>query len=109
MEIREAFTRKYTGLLVNRLTLSIFAITGVLVAFAEWGVLSREVLVVGVPAIIATLLVDTFLFNEFLIRTGPWLWLILYVFLYFQSIIVATLIRLLTRIRPENGEQVIQN
>ena len=76
---------RYARLLLGRLTLAIFSMTGVLVALAEWNLLPREALVAGFPAIIATMLLDTFLFNEFLIRTGSGFWIILYTFLYIKN------------------------
>jgi hypothetical protein len=70
-------------------TVVVFVATGTVVGLAEGGVLFREALVVGAPAVIATLLVDTFLYNEFLIRTGRGFWVILYGFLLVQSGLVA--------------------
>ena len=83
--------------LLGRLTLLLFAVAGVLVALAEWGVVPREALIVGTPAVIATLLVDTILYNEFLIRTGGGHWLILYTFPVIQSVIAATALTWLSR------------
>lgn len=48
----------------------VFVVTETVVGFAEARLLFREALVAGAPAVIATLLVDTFLYREFLIRTG---------------------------------------
>ena len=87
----------YAGLLFGRLTLVIFAVTGVLVALAEWNLLPQETLVAGFPAVIATILLDTFLFNEFLIRTGEGLWMILYTFLYIQAVIAAAVVTWLSQ------------
>ncbi|WP_224333616.1 hypothetical protein [Haloprofundus halobius] len=81
-----------TRWLWGRVTLAVFAVTGVVVALAEWGVLPRDVMVVGAPAIIATLLVDTFLYNEFLVRTGDGIWLLVYGFLFVQSVVVAAVV-----------------
>ncbi|MFW6003748.1 MAG: hypothetical protein ACOCPT_04950 [Halanaeroarchaeum sp.] len=72
-------------------TLVLFAVTGGLVALAQWGVLPRRSLVVGAPAIVVTLLVDTFLYNEYLIDTGPGFWAILYGALFVQSAMVSAL------------------
>jgi len=80
-----------------RWTLAVFVFAGAVVALAEWGLLFREALLVGAPAIVATLLVDTFLYNEFLIRTGGWIWLLIYVFLFVQSVLVATGLRTLVQ------------
>ena len=96
-----------TRLLVDRLTLSLFILTGVLVAFAEWGILPREALIAASPAIIVSLLIDTFLFNEFLIRTGAGLWIIVYTCIYVQSVVIAALVRLLARYRPGSREQLV--
>jgi len=70
-------------------TAVLFLSTGTVVGLAELGLLFREALMVGAPAVIATVLVDTFLYNEFLIRTGPGFWVILSGFLLVQSGIVA--------------------
>lgn len=71
------------------MTAVVFLLTGTVVGLAELGLLFREALMVGAPAVVATLLVDTFLYNEFLLRTGPGFWIILYGFLFVQSGIVA--------------------
>ncbi|QKY18988.1 hypothetical protein B4589_000840 [Halolamina sp. CBA1230] len=79
----------YTDVLLGRITLGVFAVTGAAVALAEWGVLPREALLVGAPAIAAALLLDTFLYNEFLLAGGPpWLWVEIYAFLYVQAVVV---------------------
>lgn len=77
---------------------------GTVVGLAEVGLLFREALMVGAPAVIATLLVDTFLYNEFLIRTGPGFWVILYGFLFVQSGIVAAGIVPLVRYMSRGNE-----
>lgn len=82
---------------LGRLTLSIFAATGVILALAEWGVVPREALLVAGPAVIATLLVDTFLYNEFLIQTGGGFWVILTGFVFVQSLVVAVVLTWLSR------------
>lgn len=87
----------YGKLLLGRVTLGIFAVTGVAVALAEWNVLPREALLVGAPAIIPTLLLDTVLFNEFLIRTGDGFWILLSTFLYVQAVVVAGVAVLFSR------------
>lgn len=109
MQIRDALPSPFPGLLVSRLALSLFAITGIMVALAEWSVLPREALIVGAPAIVASMLVDTFLFNEFLIRTGDGLWIIVYAFIFLQSVVVAGLVKLLARHRPGGGERTAPN
>ncbi|MFD1525072.1 hypothetical protein ACFR9S_01970, partial [Halolamina salina] len=46
------------------------------------------------PAIAAALLLDTFLYNEFLIGGGTqWLWVEIYAFLYVQAVIVGAVAR----------------
>jgi hypothetical protein len=82
---------------VGWVTAVLFLITGTVVGLAELGLLFREALMIGAPAVIATLLVDTFLYNEFLIRTGPGFWVILYGFLFVQSGLVAASIVALAR------------
>ncbi|USZ69302.1 hypothetical protein NGM10_06080 [Halorussus salilacus] len=82
---------------LGRLTLSIFAVTGVILALAEWGVVPRAALLVATPAVIATLLVDTFLYNEFLIRTGAGFWVILAGFVFVQSLVAAAVLTRLSR------------
>lgn len=90
--------RAWSRILYGKLTLGVFAVTGVLVALAEWNILPVEALVAGLPAVIATMLLDTFLFNEFLIRTGAGLWVILYTFLYIQAVITAAVVTWLSQI-----------
>jgi hypothetical protein len=87
----------WIGASLWRLTLWVFVLTGGVVALVEWDLFFREALLVGAPAIVATLLVDTFLYNEFLIRTGSGFWLILYAFLFVQSAVVAASIHYLSR------------
>lgn len=82
---------------LGRLTLGLFAVLGVVVALAEWQVLPRDALVVGAPALVAALLLDTFLYNEFLIRTGGWIWVEIYAFLYVEAVVAAAVV---TRLRP---------
>lgn len=95
--------KAWSGVLSGKLTLGIFAVTGVLVALAEWNILPEEALVAGVPAVIATMLLDTFLFNEFLIRTGAGLWVILYTFLYIQAVITAAIVTWFSQIWSKRG------
>ena len=90
-------SKGHSRLLFGLLTLSIFGVIGVLVALAEWGVFPQEALLVGYPSVIATMLVDTFLYNEFLIRTGEGFWLILYTFLFLQSVITTAVVTWLSR------------
>jgi len=88
---------EHPRLRVEWVTAVVFLLTGTVVGLAELGLLFREALMVGAPAVIATLLVDTFLYNEFLIRTGQGFWVILYGFLLVQSGIVAVSIVALAR------------
>lgn len=84
------------AVLFGRVTLGAFALTGVIVALSEWGVLPREALLVGAPAIVAALLLDTFLYNEFLIAGGPpAIWVEIYAFLYVQAAVVGAAVQLL--------------
>ncbi|MFW5940014.1 MAG: hypothetical protein ACOCQU_06165 [Halolamina sp.] len=87
-------------ILLGRATLGAFAVLGAVVALAEWGVLPRQTLVVGAPALIVALLLDTFLYNEFLIRTGAGIWLAIYAFLYVEAVAVGAVAR---RLRPYWG------
>ncbi|PSP81898.1 hypothetical protein BRC83_10670 [Halobacteriales archaeon QS_1_68_17] len=80
-----------------RLIVWIFAVTGVVVALTELGLLFREALLVGAPAFTATLLVDTFLYNGFLIRIGDGFWVLFSAFLFFQSCLLAVAIHFLHR------------
>lgn len=89
--------------LVGRVTLGVFALSGAIVALSEWGVLPRNALIVGAPAIAAALLLDTFLYNEFLLSTGDWIWLEIYAFLYVQSAVVGAVAH---AIRPYWSEYV---
>jgi cellulose synthase/poly-beta-1,6-N-acetylglucosamine synthase-like glycosyltransferase len=80
-----------SAVLLGRVTLGVFTITGPTVALAEWGLLPRETLIVGAPAIAAALLLDTFLYNEFLLGTPTWfLWAEIYAFLYVQAVVLGT-------------------
>lgn len=82
--------------LFGRVTLGIFAAIGATVALAEWGVLPRESLLVGAPGIAAALLLDTFLYNEFLLGTQTWvLWAEIYAFLYVEAAVVGAAVHLL--------------
>lgn len=92
---------EHAKLLFGRLTLLIFAVTGVLVALAEWNLLPQEALIAGFPAVIATMLLDTFLYNEFLIQTGEGLWVILYTFLLIQAVIAAATVTWLSQVWSE--------
>lgn len=83
------------NVLFGRVTLGVFAIVGALVALAEWSVLPRGALLVGAPGIAAALLLDTFLYNELLLRTGAWIWLEIYAFLYLQSAVVGAVVHAL--------------
>ncbi len=81
------------------LTLALFAIAGLAVARAEHGVVPRAALVVGAPAVVAALLVETYLYNELLFHTGAGFRLLSYSFLFVRSSVVAAAVRLLLRLR----------
>lgn len=86
------------SVLLGRVTLGVFVVTGALVALAEWELLPRETLLVGAPAIVAALLLDTYLYNEFLVAGGPpWLWVWIYAFLYVQAGVVGAAVAALRR------------
>lgn len=80
-----------TDLLLGRITLAVFALVGTLVALAEWGLIPTQALLAATPAIAAALLLDTFLYNEFLVQTGGGIWLFIYVFVYAEAVVIATL------------------
>ena len=84
--------------LYSRSTLGVFALLGAVVALAEWGLLPDMTRIVGAPALAAALLLDTFLYNEFLIQTGPLIWVEIYAFLYVEAVVVGAVIQ---RIRPD--------
>lgn len=88
------YASDHPNVLLGRVTLGGFAVLGVVVALAEWGVLPRQTLLVGAPALAAALLLDTFLYNEFLIRTGGWVWVEIYAFLYVEAVVVGAVVHL---------------
>jgi hypothetical protein len=89
-------TDDVSAVLFGRATLAVFALAGTIVALAEWGVLPRETLLVGAPAIAAALLLDTFLYNELLLDTPTWvLWVEIYAFLYVEAALVGAAVHLL--------------
>ena len=90
-------TGPIVSVLISRVTLGVFAVVGAAVALAEWGVIPQEALLVGAPGIAAALLLDTFLYNEFLIRTGAGIWVEIYVFLYVQAVLVGAVVTALRR------------
>lgn len=100
-------TDDVSTVLFGRVTLGVFAVVGAAVALAEWNLLPRETLLVGAPAIAAALLLDTFLYNEFLLGTPTWfLWVEIYVFLYAEAAVVGAAVRFLRfhwteRVAPE--------
>lgn len=81
--------------LFGRVTLGVFALLGVVVALAEWGVVPGKVLIIGAPALAAALLLDTVLYNEFLLSTGAWIWVEIYAFLYAEAVVVGAVVHLL--------------
>lgn len=85
--------------LVGVETVGALLVVGTLVALGMSDVLPEAVIVLGYPAILATLLVDTFLFNTFLIDIGVLFYAVLAGFLYVQAVAVAALVRRV-RARP---------
>lgn len=79
--------------LFGRETLLALLIVGVPLALGMAGVLPKESIVLAFPAIVATLLADTFLYNSFLIDTGVLFYAILAVFVYAQAVGLAALVR----------------
>jgi hypothetical protein len=100
MDRIDHFRGRAPGLSVPAVTLAVFAVTGATVALAHVELAPREFLLVGAPAIVATLLVDTFLYNEFLIDTGPGFWLVLYGFLFVQSLVVGVVVTWVAYLLP---------
>ena len=90
----------------SRITLGVFAVLGVVVALAEWHLIPRGALLVGAPAIAAALLLDTFLYNEFLVQTGPLFWVELYAFLYVEAVVVGAAVWAVQRVRDEQVSAV---
>jgi len=88
-------TGQIVSVLISRVTLAVFAVTGAAVALAEWGIIPQEALLVGAPGIAAALLLDTFLYNEFLISTGAGIWVEIYAFLYVQAVVVGATVTVL--------------
>lgn len=105
-DIDRASSSGLRNLLTSRLTLSIFVITGLLVTLGELRILPLEITLVGYPAITLAFLIDTFLFNEFLIRISDvGIWIVAYVLLFMQSMVIAKIIRLLGRGRTKSDKQ----
>lgn len=73
--------------LVSGVTLGTFAVLGIFVAFAAWGVVPREVLVVAGPPIVAAMLVEMLFARGFGIDLGVGNWAIVFVFLYLESVL----------------------
>lgn len=80
-------------IVVSGVTLGAFVVLGVFVAFAEWGIFPHAALVVGAPAIAAALLLDAFLHDAFLLRTGDGVWLFVYAFLYLEAVLIGFAMR----------------
>lgn len=83
--------------LIRPTTLAVFCLLGAAVALAEWRVLPDATRILGAPALAAALLLDTFLYNEFLIRTGPWVWAEIYAFLYVEAAVIAAIVHRIRR------------
>lgn len=91
MAFTDAFADEgYARLLLGKVTVVLFVLVGLPTALAEWDILPSEALLGGAPAIGTALLVDTFLFNTFHIRTGEAFWIIVYSLIYLQAVITAT-------------------
>jgi hypothetical protein len=84
-----SLARRLDAVLAPRPVAGIAVATGLAVALAEWGVLPRAALLVAAPAVVATLLVDTALYNTLSVRTGDGFWLLLSGFVLLQSVAVA--------------------
>lgn len=76
----------------GRLTLAVFVASGVVVAFAEWGLIPRDAMIVGAPAIVAASVTDWYLYYEFSGSIGVSLWLLVYGFLSIQSVAVTAVV-----------------
>ena len=74
-------------------TVAAFLAIGIPIALSVRGPLPEPVLLLAFPAFVATFLVDTFLFNAFLIETGPLIYVILAVSVYLQAVAVGATIR----------------
>ncbi|QCJ45719.1 hypothetical protein [Haloprofundus sp. MHR1] len=91
-----------TRRLWGRVTLAMFTVTGVVVALAEWGLIPRDLMIVGAPAIVAASLTDWYLYYEFPGDSGASIWLLVYGFLFVQSVVVAGVVTKLVSFRMEN-------
>ena len=79
--------------LLDRVALGACALIGGVMALAYAGVLPDEALVAGFPALVATLLLDTFLFNVFRIDTGALVWGLIAGFVYLEAVAIGLLFR----------------
>ncbi|KTG08818.1 hypothetical protein AUR64_13445 [Haloprofundus marisrubri] len=90
MSLVSLFARKSESRrLWGRLTLGAFVASGVAVALAECGLIPRDAMIVGAPAIVAASLVDWYLYYEFSGSIGVSIWPLVYGFLFVQSAAVA--------------------
>lgn len=77
---REVFT--------SGVTLGTFILLGVFVAFAALGVVPREVLIIAGPPILVAMFVEQMLVRLFGVALGPASWLVVYVFLYLEAVLL---------------------
>lgn len=80
-------------ILFDRVTLGVCVIIGGGMALAYSGILPDWALAVGVPALAASIVVDTFLYNYFRLEIGAAIWGLIAVFVYLQSVAVGLLYR----------------
>lgn len=81
------------GILFDRVVLGVCIIIGGLMTLAYSGILPDLALVVGIPALVASMIVDTFLYNNFRIEIGTAVWALIAVFVYLQSVAIGLLYR----------------
>lgn len=80
-------------ILFDRVTLGVCVIIGGVMALAYSGILPNWALAVGVPALVVSIVVDTFLYNQFRLEIGTAVWGLIAVFVYLQSVAVGLLYR----------------
>lgn len=102
-EVSWLLTVDLQRILVGKVALGVCAIIGGVMALAYADVLPDVALVVGIPALVATILVDTFLYNTFRIETGVLVWGFMAGFVYLESVAIGLLIRWV-RSRRNAGE-----
>ena len=85
--------------LVDEVALGTCLLVGGVMALAYAGVLPDGALVVGFPALLGAMLLDTFLYNTFRIDTGVLVWGLIAGFVYLESVTVGLAI---SRVRSRN-------